>query len=86
MADHIRLEGLEGERLRTIVLSCLKPKHKVYVHSRKILIHKEDIGDGWGLVKLSMIMSNEETKDWEIETYEKPNEFKWKVILWGTKK
>lgn len=70
-----------------MVLKCMKPKYKIFVKDQTILIHKEDVSNnGWGLVKLSMMMSYNEYPNWYVETYTDPKEFNWKVILWNPKK
>lgn len=75
--------------IRKAVLSCIEPKHKIYVKDHTILIQREDAlkGDGWALVKLSMMISGTRWKpNWYLELYDTPDEYKWKVILWDPKK
>jgi len=76
------------KHIRKAVLSCIKPKHKIYVKDHTILIHREDaLKDGWALVKLSMMISGTDWKpNWYLELYNTPDEYKWKVILWDPRK
>jgi len=87
MASNTCLED-DLKRLTKIVKKCLKPRHKIYVKDHTVLIHREDaMRDGWGLVKLSMIITSTDWKPtWYLELYDTPDEYTWKVILWNPKK
>lgn len=72
------------ELIKKLVRECLKPHYPVYVNGHTLLLHRRDLGDGWGLVKLSMLITSTDWKpNWKIEVYNKPNEYRWKVILGG---
>lgn len=76
------------KRLTEAIQKCLKPHHRIYVRDHTILVHREDAKrDGWGLVKLGIIISGTDWKPtWYLELYDTPDEYNWKVILWNPKK
>jgi len=75
-------DSLEEERLRRLVKKILRPKHKVYVRGRMILIHRKDFTEmKWSLVKLSLCFGKELTEEVKVSIYDTSNEFVWRALL-----
>lgn len=59
--------------MRKFVNECLRPKNRFYIMGHTILIHRKDLnyGNGWGLVKLSLLIKSQ----WAIRVYDNDVEY-----------